>query len=211
MVQRLFGPGVNLNRESGPRKRILLDNLPRILRGFGRSLGEQNAVIVVVDNDDRDCRAFKQELMACLQQCDPAPKTVFCLAIEEMEAWLLGDIQAVQTAYPKARKNVLERYVPDSICGTWEVLADALYPEKASGLKRLGYAVVGSRKQEWAKNIARSPNLPKFLQFAAAVRAVNGPRPLPLLRGRPGATLPARALRRGGRSRAARDRPTPAC
>jgi hypothetical protein len=39
----------NLNREADPSKRILLDRLSQFLRGFGRSLGEDSAVIVIVD------------------------------------------------------------------------------------------------------------------------------------------------------------------
>ncbi len=58
----------------------------------------------------------------------PEARTQFCLAIEEGEAWLLGDLDAVRTAYPGARKAVLDEDVSDSRCGTWEVLADAVYP-----------------------------------------------------------------------------------
>jgi len=82
-------------------------------------------------------------LMNCLHSCHPAPKTAFCLAIAEIEAWLLGDPNAVKQAYPKANLRILDHYVPDSPVDTWEVLADAVCPEKASGLKKQGYAVVG--------------------------------------------------------------------
>lgn len=43
-----------LGRRQDASKRILLDNLPRILRGYGRSLvAGSAAVVVVVDLDDR--------------------------------------------------------------------------------------------------------------------------------------------------------------
>jgi len=58
------------------------------------------------------------------------------------------------------------------LCGTWELLADAVCPEKAAGLRRKGYASVGARKREWAEAIAplidlgrhRSPSLQYFVR-----------------------------------------------
>ena len=44
-----------------PEKRILLDQLPRLLRGYGKSLPDSCAVVVVVDLDKRDCMEFKRE------------------------------------------------------------------------------------------------------------------------------------------------------
>ena len=108
------------------RQRLLLDQLPKLLRGYGKSLQDSVAVIVVVDLDRLDCMTFKQELLDVLSACDPRPTTLFRIAIEESEAWLLGDRNAVKAAYPKARDSVLNGYAQDSICGTWEVLADAV-------------------------------------------------------------------------------------
>ncbi len=74
-----------------PRRRILLDRLPRVMQGYGKSLGESEAVIVIVDLDDRDCMAFKDELLGVLNWCNPRPRALFRIAIEESESWLLGD------------------------------------------------------------------------------------------------------------------------
>ena len=144
----------NLYGVTNPSNRILLDQLPRILSGYGRSLQESSAVIVVVDSDDRDCLNFKQELLDVLNACNPRPIALFRIAVEESEAWLLGDRAAVETAYPNARSSVLDRYVQDSICGTWEILADAVHLGGAQSLKRLGYPEVGKAKCEWAQRIA---------------------------------------------------------
>ena len=112
-----------------------------------------SAVIVVVDLDDKNCHSFKQDLLRVVRDCDPAPTALFRIAIEEIEAWLLGDTEAVKAAYPRAKGPVLNRYEPDSICGTWEVLADAVYPGGSAQLKKLGYPEVGRIKCEWAKRI----------------------------------------------------------
>jgi len=138
-----------------PQKRILLDRLPRLLRGYGKSLQDfPVAVVVVVDLDDKDCQVFKQEMLDILNARNPQPTTLFRIAIEEGEAWLLGDRNAVKAAYPRAKKQVLNAYVQDSICGTWEKLADAVYPGGSQKLKQLGWPHTGQAKCEWANNIA---------------------------------------------------------
>ena len=145
----------NLDKSPDPSKRLLLSNLPRILRGYGRSLDQEtSAVLVVLDSDDRDCVKFKQELLGVFFSINPKPVTQFRLAVEESEAWLLGDNTAVKSAYPRARNSILEKYTQDSVCGTWEILADATYTGGAARLKRLGWWAVGAAKYEWAKNIA---------------------------------------------------------
>ena len=149
----------NLRGTSDPRKRILLDRLPRLLKGYGQSLkNHRAAVVVVVDLDNKDCLDFKRELLETLGACDPRPTTLFRIAIEEIEAWLLGDSDAVRAAYPDAREQVLNSHVQDSVCGTWETLADAIHPGGSHGLKRAGYPHVGRVKCAWATDIARHLN-----------------------------------------------------
>jgi hypothetical protein len=71
-------------------KRILLDRLPQLLGGYGKSWRDfEAAIVVVVDFDDRDCGDFKREMMDVLARCEPAPTTFFRIAIEEME-WCSG-------------------------------------------------------------------------------------------------------------------------
>ena len=145
----------NLHAAPNPRKRLLLNHLPRLLRGYGRSLQPgRDCVLVVVDLDTQDCIKLKQELLGVLQACTPRPTTLFRIAIEEGEAWLLGDRDAVKAAYPNAKDPVLNGYAQDSICGTWEVLADAVHPGGSAPLKRAGYPMAGRAKCDWARNIA---------------------------------------------------------
>lgn len=148
----------NLRGTTDPQKRILLDRLPKLLRGYGKSFQNFPAVIVVVvDLDDKDCLTFKQEMLNILNNCNPQPTTLFRIAIEEGEAWLLGDHNAVKVAYPHAKDQILNTYVQDSICGTWEKLADAVYNGGAQKLKQLGWPYTGQAKCEWAEKIA--PNM----------------------------------------------------
>ena len=145
----------NLYETPNLRNQLLLNNLPSLLRGFGKSLqSSPTAVVVVVDLDNDDCLGFKQDLLNVLNTCNPPPQTLFRIAIEEGEAWLLGDRAAVTAAYPNARHAVLNGYGQDSICGTWEVLADAIHPGGAARLNQSSYPATGEAKSEWARNIA---------------------------------------------------------
>ena len=158
-----------LAAKADPAKRILLDQLPRLLQGYGKTLGI-DAVVVVLDTDRRDCKDFLRELKALAGRCKPAPRTVFRLAIEETEAWYLGDREALLTAYPRAKREVLDRYEQDSACGTWELLADAVYPGGVAAIKKMGWPLPGQIKHEWAEKIGphmglhhnQSPSFGKF-------------------------------------------------
>ncbi|MHB8126432.1 MAG: DUF4276 family protein [Desulfitobacteriaceae bacterium] len=151
----------NLSRDNNPQQRALLSKLPMLLRGYGRSSIENSAVVVVVDSDKNDCKMLKNELNQVLGSCMIPPKTAFCIAIEEMEAWLLGDRPALLAAYPDAKTSVLDGYVQDSVCNTWELLADAIVKEMAKGLKKKGYPEIGIRKCEWAEKISPNMNIQK--------------------------------------------------
>jgi hypothetical protein len=146
--------------------RILLDNLPRLLKGYGRTFAEyppdyRAAVILVCDLDNKSLHEFRKQLDDLLNTCNPKPEARFCIAIEEGEAWLLGDKSAIQQAYPKAKMANIARYVQDSICGTWEKLADVLYPGGSAVLSRKSYREIGGQKAEWAKKIPPFMNTQK--------------------------------------------------
>lgn len=175
----------NMRDAQDASKRILLENLPKLLRGYGNTFaGYQNypaAVILVCDLDDKCHKKFRTELHSILNACKPKPETRFCFAIEEGEAWFLGDLDAIKTAYPKAKEAVLNSYVNDSICGTWEKLADAVYPGGASALSPKGYQAVGAEKSKWAEEISphmifennQSPSFQYFREKVQALTQVN--------------------------------------
>jgi len=165
----------NLGSNADARKRILLDQLPRLLRGYGQAFANypadySAAVILVCDLDDKCLKSFRQELFNILNTCNPRPETRFCIAIEEGEAWFLGDIAAVKLAYPMAKDTVLSTYANDSICGTWERLADAVYNGGSAALSAKGWQAVGAEKSQWSENISPHMNIeinasPSFIYF----------------------------------------------
>lgn len=142
-----------------PQTGTLLKLLPAKLRAYSR-LGLQDPLVLVVVFD-ADQHAVENLLNPVLKMvhryANPIP-VVIGIAVEELEAWALADWQAIQTAYPEADLNLYQAYQQDSICGTWETLAQILLPEaQAKRLIRLGYPAVGQSKYEWARAI--SPHL----------------------------------------------------
>ena len=148
----------NMSVGTDASKRILLDQLPRLLKGYGNTFSSYPddcpaTVILVCDLDNKCLKAFRQELFTILDNCNPKPETQFCIAIEEGEAWFLGDIPAIKTAYPRAKDAILDKYINDSICGTWECLADAIFPGGSHALKTKGWQTAGAEKSAWSEKI----------------------------------------------------------
>lgn len=105
----------------------------------------------VMDNDRRNTEEFREELEMRALWSMVSIDHVFCIAVEEMEAWLLGDREAVFKAYPNAREGIL--FVKD--CPT--------------------YREIGKYKSKWADNIGKYMNLetnksPSFKQFIQEIQ-----------------------------------------
>ena len=167
------------NPENKPDKRnqTLLHNLPSKLRGYGRAMTTEEAVVVLVDLDRNDCNAFKNKLTNLLTYCNTPPNTLFRIAIEELEAWYFGDPAALKAAYPDLKNSVLSSYLQDSQCGTWEKLADAIYTGGLKSLLSHGKRSIQILEQKciWAKDIAPQMNVeinssPSFCCFRDGIR-----------------------------------------
>lgn len=131
--------------EPDPKRQGLLDQLPAKLRAYGRKLSpETDRMLVLVDVDRDDCRDLKNRLLSLLNYCNPPPTVIFRIAIEETEAFYLGDKVAIRKAFPRAKLQRLDSYVQDSICGTWELFRDVI-------------GETGEDKVAWAK--AMGPDL----------------------------------------------------
>ncbi len=141
-------------------KNDLIKNLPAKLRGYRKWLSKNMTILVVVDRDNDDCFALKNKIDQMAQEAGLVSKSnvesgndfdvMIRLAIEELEAWFIGDYQAVLAAYPRVNQNFHKKAKfrdPDRISGgTWEAL-EAL-------LKSAEYFKQGYRKIEAANNIS---------------------------------------------------------
>jgi len=174
----------DLKSASDPKKRILLDQLPRLIQGYGQTFSQYPpdypaVLILICDLDDRCLSTFRRELLDIVDKCTPPPKTQFCIAIEEGEAWYLGDLAAVKAAYPRAKESVLKGYTNDSICGTWEKLADAVFSGGKQKLSKQGGQAIGLEKTNWANKIPLLMDVdnnlsPSFCYFRDKLRDLTG-------------------------------------
>lgn len=141
-------------------KKDLLGKLKIELKGYKSWIKKDFKIIILIDRDGQDCHALKKELELCAKEANLVTKTstpgtinysiVNRIAIEELEAWFLGDPIAVKMAYPKVSSNFQNKAqyrIPDQIKGgTWEALERIL--------KAGGYFKTGIRKTEVAINIS---------------------------------------------------------
>jgi len=155
---------------------ILFQTLAIQLRAYSKALIRKNGVIViVVDVDSRRLDTFQKKLENLFQTNAPHLEGGVRLAVEEIEAWILGDMTAVRRAYPLVKEYILKSYEQDSICETWEVLADAVFHGGAERLTEAGYPHIGREKCRWAENIGQYMDVdtncsPSFRAFRDLLR-----------------------------------------
>ncbi len=84
-----------------PKNRALLHQLPSKLRAFADSLNpETDRVVVIVDADGDDCVALTREIVRAIDQFAPRLLVAVRIAIEETEAFYLGDQHALRGPFP---------------------------------------------------------------------------------------------------------------
>jgi hypothetical protein len=160
LLPKILPPDVEFEIHSFQGKTDLLKKLPQRLKGYRPWLPEDWRIVVLCDRDEDDCRELKQKLENFAIQNGFTTKSsqssrpfvlLNRIAIEELEAWLLGDPQAIEQAYPGVSANFItrKRYRnPDAITGgTWEALQ--------SLLQNKGYFPGGLNKVEAARIITQ--------------------------------------------------------
>lgn len=111
-----------LDQKPERHRRGLLDQLPAKLRGFKNSLDVQtDRVVVLVDADTADPVAFASSIQKAVAVVAPELSVIVRVAVEETEAFYLGDLAGLKQAFPGADMEAARKYVPDSICRTAEL------------------------------------------------------------------------------------------
>ena len=160
LVPKIIGQDFSFKVHSYQGKPDLLNKLLPRLRGYKTWIPEDWRIVVLVDADDEDCRILKNRLENIANNANFATKSrktfgsyfqvLNRLAIEELEAWFFGDIDAVRSSYPRIPLNLGKkaRYRnPDAIKGgTWEALEREF--------KKVGYFSSGISKILVAREVS---------------------------------------------------------
>jgi hypothetical protein len=160
LVPKILGSGITFNIRVFQGKPDLLKNLPKRLRGYRNWIPSDWLIFVLLDNDEKNCYELKNLMEnkandeGLATRSNPSHdgnfQVINRLAIEELEAWFFGDVEALRAAYPRIPKNLDRRKKyrnPDSISNTWEALEHVL--------KEYGYYRGGLPKVEAARSISR--------------------------------------------------------
>lgn len=161
----------DVNASPNPRMRGLLDQLPAKLRGLAAALDRDlDAVLVLLDADDDSAEALAGDIKDVAGRCAPQLRVSVSVATEEMEAFYLGDLRALQHAYPAADLTTARAYVPDSICGTWELFGRVV----GDG---------GGNKVTWAEamgpHVTTQPAQSRSPSFRCLIHEMNALLPMP--------------------------------
>lgn len=145
-----------LGAVSTPARRGLLDQLPARLRAYGKSLKpDSDRVLILLDADGKDCAALKAKVQRLYESIDPRPVAKIRVAVQESEAFFLGDPQAIRRVWPNADTSYLTRTVPDTEW-TWELFQNVI-------------GEVSEAKVRWARSIA--PHLTTAYRGSTANRS----------------------------------------
>ena len=162
LVPKILGQDFSFNIHPHQGKPDLLNKLLPRLRGYKPWLPEDWRIVVLVDADDEDCRKLKGQLEKKAEEAGLLTKTarpagsrfqvLNRLAIEELEAWFFGDVEALHATYPRIPFTLGRKAKyrdPDAIGGgTWE----SLHRE----LKRIGYYAGGFPKISVARAVSEN-------------------------------------------------------
>ncbi|MBM4032558.1 MAG: DUF4276 family protein [Planctomycetes bacterium] len=161
LIPKMLG-AVSFRTHPHRGKADLLAKLPARLKAYRKWLPEDWFIVVLVD-EDRDpdgCEALKARMERVASDTGFVTKAVAAgkrefrvlnrIAIEEIEAWYFGDVQALVTAYPGVPASLGEKARfrdPDAIkSGTWEALLRIL--------RKAGYYREGLPKLEVARAVS---------------------------------------------------------
>lgn len=159
LLPKILCENITFNIHSFWGKDDLLKKLPNRLKGYKSWLPDNDRIVVLVDQDSENCITLKEKLEQIAIDAGFVTKTstntsqfqvLTRIAIEELEAWFFGDIEALVKAYPGVSPNLGSKAAyrdPDAILGgTWEALEREL--------KKAGHHQGGLEKLKLAREVS---------------------------------------------------------
>jgi hypothetical protein len=128
--------------------------------------GEPTTFIILHDQDSNDCRVLKSEILQlCRNNCRNNNNYLIRIVCRELESWYLGDMQAIECAFPKFKaikhRNKAKFRRPDELNASEEI--SKLVPDfqKTKGAKLISqYIEIDNNKSQ------------SFNQFITGIRQI---------------------------------------
>ncbi len=130
ILPRILSDNVSFDFHVFKGKEDLLKKLPERLKTYRQWIPNDWRIIVLIDEDRKDCHELKANLEKAAHEAgfvtksNAAPdedfQVVNRIAIEELEAWFFGDVEAMHTVYPRIPINLQSKTKyrnPDAIQG----------------------------------------------------------------------------------------------
>lgn len=158
LLPRIVGENVTFKIHPHQGKGDLLKKLPAKLKGYRRWIPKDCKIVVLIDRDGDDCHELKKQMESIAGDCGFTTisglggkgnfTVINRIAIEELEAWFFGDVEALRRSYPEVPETLAEKRQyrnPDAIGGgTWEALERVL---KKAGYYPRGYPKIAGAKR----------------------------------------------------------------
>ena len=113
ILPKILSPDVICIFHAFEGKDDMREELPKHLKGH-QWIPDNWRIVVLIDEDRKDCHELKTYLEKASREAGFVTKSsaipnedfqvVNRIAIEELEAWFFGDIEAMHAAYPESRK-----------------------------------------------------------------------------------------------------------
>jgi hypothetical protein len=120
-------------------------------------------VVVLIDADSDDVPSLKASIVKAASAISATFPVVVGVAVEETEAFYLGDLNGLHRAFPHADMKMARKYAPDSICGTWELFGKVV---KDGGANKVAWAEAMAPFLTTRASESRSPS---FRELVAAL------------------------------------------
>jgi len=144
LLPRILPESIKLNEHyflrSHEGKSDLRKSIPLKIRAYN-NLNIPIGIIILQDQDSNDCVLLKKELQSLCCSSKSNVKCLIRIVCRELESWYLGDMNAIQNAYPQfnSRKyrNKAKYRNPDNVNASIEMKKIIPLFQKVEGARRI--------------------------------------------------------------------------
>ncbi len=136
LIPKICGDGISFDIHAYRSKSDLLSKLLKRLKGYRNFMPPDWQIVVLLDKDRENCIDLKEKLDKAANEAGLVAKSMAQdgsrfqvlnrIAIEELESWFFGDVEAIHRAYEGVPLSLGTKSAyrdPDAIKGgTWEAM-----------------------------------------------------------------------------------------